>query len=321
MFEVGPYRFTNPVALAPMAGITDAPFRTICRRFGVQLTFSEMTLANEAVWHSRKSRLRCDFRHDPEPVVVQIAGAEPEALAEAARYQLSLGAHWIDINMGCPAKKVCRKAAGSALLSDPALVGDILAAVCEAAPLVSLKIRTGPEPRQRNAVEIATIAEQAGVQLLSIHGRTRAERFQGQAEYRTIREVCRNTALPVLANGDISTPEQACRVMEWTGAAGLLIGRATLGRSWLLQQMQQALAGKPVTEPDWTLKIQTLLDHLQAIHAFYGEAQGVRMARKHVGWYLEAHNLQHLRRPFMQMQDAQEQLRWLKRHLLHDACA
>ncbi len=310
MIRVGPYRFDNPVVLAPMAGITDAPFRQICRAFGVQLAFSEMTLANAAVWHTRKSLSRCDFSQDPEPVVVQIAGSEPEAMAEAALHQQRLGAHWIDINMGCPAKKVCRKAAGSALLADPGRVRAILEAVCEAVPLVSLKIRTGPDRENRNAVEIAGMAEGCGVQLLSVHGRTRADKFNGQAEYETIRSVCKHTRLPVLANGDIHGPEQARQVLEYTGAAGIMIGRAALGRPWLLQAIRQHVQGQPVTTVDTAQKIHTLQRHLQAIHAFYGEEHGLRMARKHVGWYLQALELEALRKPFMALQTAAAQRRW-----------
>ncbi len=315
MIRVGPYTFDNPVVLAPMAGITDAPFRQICRGFGVQLAFSEMTLANAAVWQTRKSRTRCDFSHDPEPVVVQIAGSEPEAMAEAARYQRQLGAQWIDINMGCPAKKVCRKAAGSALLADPGRVRAILEAVCEAVPLVSLKIRTGPDPENRNAVEIAALAEACGVQLLSIHGRTRADRFNGQAEYDTIREVCLHTRLPVLANGDIQHPEQAAAVLEYTGAAGIMIGRAALGQPWLLRQMQARLQGRPLPQIPWPKKITTIRQHLAAIHAFYGESHGVRMARKHMGWYLQAMELNALRKPFMALQAAEAQRLWIEKHL------
>ncbi len=321
MFQVGPYRFDNPVALAPMAGITDAPFRKACRRWGVQLTFSEMTLANAAVWNTRKSRSRCDFSHDPEPVVVQIAGSEPEQMARAALYQQQLGAHWIDINMGCPAKKVCRKAAGSALLSDPGRVREILQAVCESVPLVSLKIRTGPTPETRNAVEIAAMAEQCGIRLLSIHGRTRADRFRGRAEYHTIREVVCSTTLPVLANGDIETPEQATRVLEFTGAAGLLIGRAALGRPWLLKQMRAHLQGEATPAITWQNKIDTVLEHVLEIHRFYGREHGVRMARKHVGWYLESLGLNEQRKHFMALQRDADQLHWLQQRLQDRACA
>ncbi|HKX55803.1 MAG TPA: tRNA-dihydrouridine synthase, partial [Xanthomonadales bacterium] len=220
--KIGNYQFPNAcLALAPMAGVTDRQFRGLCRELGADYVVTEMLSVNPALRHSRKSRLREEFSGEPEPVAVQIAGAEPQWMADAARYNADRGAAIIDINMGCPAKKVCNKLAGSALLSDPSQVAKILQAVVSAVDIpVTLKIRTGPDPEHRNGLLIAQIAEDAGIAALAVHGRTRADKFQGDAEYQTIREICGQVHIPVFANGDVSTPQQAKSVLELTGSAG-----------------------------------------------------------------------------------------------------
>ncbi len=291
MPQIGPYKLRNPVALAPMAGVTDLPFRRLCAEMGAGLVVSEMISADPSLRGSRKSERRSVHDSEVEPRSIQIAGSEPEQMAEAARYNVAQGAQIIDINMGCPAKKVCRKAAGSALLANPALVRDILEAVTAAVDVpVTLKIRTGANPDARNGVEIARIAEQAGVAALAVHGRTRACKFRGKAEYDTIAEIVAATGLPVFANGDIDSPVKAARILQHTGAAGVMIGRAAQGRPWLCGQIADYLAGREVTEPSWQEQHTILRRHLLALYDFYGVVMGPRIARKHVGWYLQDHN-------------------------------
>lgn len=285
--KIGPYRIDPPLVLAPMAGITDKPFRVLCKRLGAGLCVSEMTASNPALWCTRKSRLRRDHDGEPEPVSVQIAGYDPGMLADAARFNVDHGAQLIDINMGCPAKKVCKRDAGSALLADEALVGRILDTVVAAVPVpVTLKIRTGPDPSRRNGVTIARLAEQAGIAALAVHGRTRADRFMGHAEYDTIAAIRAAVSIPVIANGDVRTPQQARQVLRRTGADAVMIGRAAQGRPWIFREIGHYLAtGQelPAPAPDEIATI--LLDHLDHLHAFYGEPAGVRIARKHIGWY------------------------------------
>jgi tRNA-dihydrouridine synthase B len=287
MLRIGPYTFPNCVALAPMAGVTDLPFRQLCRDLGAGLVVSEMLGSDPALYHTRKSRLR--RRHDGEasPRIVQIAGGDPEQMAAAARLNVAEGADIIDINMGCPAKKVCRKAAGSALLRDEALVAAILQQVVSAVDVpVTLKIRTGWSPEFRNGVRIARIAEQAGIAALAVHGRTRACKFNGAVEYDSIAEIVAAVSIPVLANGDIDSPARAQAVLAHTGAAGVMVGRAAQGRPWLPGLIAAHLAGTPILEPDADAQSAILLRHLRALHEFYGARHGVRIARKHVGWYL-----------------------------------
>ena len=269
-----------------MAGITDSPFRRLARRFGAALAVCEMVSARPELRASRKSRLRLDHAGEPGPISVQIAGADPAMLADAARYNVGLGAEIIDINMGCPAKKVCNALAGSALLEDEALVARILEAVVAAAGVpVTLKIRTGPHPGRRNAQRIARIAQSAGVQMLAIHGRTRACRFEGEAEYRTIAEVKSQIGIPVIANGDIRTPEDAGRVLEATRADGVMIGRAAQGRPWLYRDIAHYLATGERLAPPSAREIGALLDeHLEGLYLLYGCEHGARIARKHIGW-------------------------------------
>jgi tRNA-dihydrouridine synthase B len=284
--QIGAHALRNRLFVAPMAGITDRPFRRLARRFGAALAVSEMVSARPELRESRKTRLRLDHRGETGPISVQIAGADPAMLAEAARYNAGLGADIIDINMGCPAKKVCNALAGSALLEDEALVARILEAVVAAVDLpVTLKIRTGPHPGRRNAPRVARIAEAAGVRLLAIHGRTRACAFNGEAEYDTIREVKAAIRIPVVANGDIRDGEDARRVLAATGADGVMIGRAAQGRPWLFRDIAHYLGTGERLAPPPCAEIGVLLDeHLDELYTLYGEAQGSRVARKHIGW-------------------------------------
>ena len=273
-----------------MAGITDRPFRKLARRFGAALAVSEMLSSKPELRESRKSRLRRDHAGEPGPISVQIAGGEPAMLADAARYNVGQGAEIIDINMGCPAKKVCNVNAGSALLEDETLVARILHAVTQAVAVpVTLKIRTGPRPERRNAVRVARIAEAAGIQMLAVHGRTRACAFGGEAEYDTIAEVKSRLAIPVIANGDIETPQAAREVLARTGADGLMIGRAAFGRPWLFREIAHFLATGELLPPPAPAEIEAVVrEHLEGLYALYGETQGLRVARKHLGWYTRA---------------------------------
>jgi tRNA-dihydrouridine synthase B len=273
-----------------MAGVTDRPFRQLCRRFGAGLAVSEMLTSDIGLWQSRKSMTRRDHRGESGPISVQIAGSDPAMMAAAARASVEAGAQIIDINMGCPAKKVCNRAAGSALLRDEPLVRGILEAVVAAVEVpVTLKIRTGWSPESRNGVTIARLAEACGIRALAVHGRTRACRFTGPVEYDTIRAIKAAVSIPVLANGDIDSPEKAAAVIAHTGADGVMVGRAAQGRPWLCGQIARYLDdGVLIDEPSADEQRLILLQHLDALHDFYGEAQGVRIARKHVGWYLQA---------------------------------
>lgn len=290
MYNIGPYNIVNQTVLAPMAGVTDLPFRQLCRELGAGLVVSEMVAADPTTWQTRKSSLRTQFGDEPAPRSVQIAGYDPNMMAAAAQYNVALGAEIIDINMGCPAKKVCRRAAGSALLRDTPLVQDILTAVVNAVAVpVTLKIRTGWDTNHRNAVKVAKIAEDAGVAALAIHGRTRACRFVGEIEYDTIAAVCAKVQIPVLANGDVNSPEKARRVLQHTGAAAIMVGRAAQGNPWIFRQINHYLThGKKMAAPSLTEKAQVMTRHLDAVHQFYGEPSGVRIVRKHMGWYLNA---------------------------------
>jgi tRNA-dihydrouridine synthase B len=285
--HIGPHLIDPPLILAPMAGVTDKPFRILAKRLGAGYAVSEMTTADPRLWATAKSRSRLDHAGEPSPVGVQIAGADPDALAHAARSSVERGAEIIDINMGCPAKKVCNAWAGSALLRDEALVGRILDAVVAAvdAP-VTLKIRTGFDRQSRNAVRIARIAEEAGIAALAVHGRTRDMHYQGEAEYATIADVKQAVRIPVIANGDIDSPRKARAVLAQTGADALMLGRAAQGRPWIFREIAHFLAtGDELPEPSLAEVREILLGHVRALHAFYGEERGVRIARKHLGWY------------------------------------
>ncbi len=288
--RIGAHALRNGLFVAPMAGITDRPFRRLARRFGAALAVSEMVSARPELRDSRKTRLRLDHADEPGPVSVQIAGSDPAMMAQAARLNVDGGADIIDINMGCPAKKVCNAAAGSALLSDEALVARILEAVVAAVQVpVTLKIRTGPAPGRRNALRIARIAESAGIQALAIHGRTRACMFEGHAEYETIAAVKATVRIPVIANGDVHTPEQAKRVLEATGADGIMIGRAAQGRPWLFREIAHYLATGERLAPPPAREIGAVLgEHLDGLYSLYGGEHGARVARKHIGWTVRA---------------------------------
>jgi tRNA-dihydrouridine synthase B len=288
MLQIGPYKLPNRVALAPMAGVTDLPFRRLCAEFGAGLVVSEMISCNPQLRNSRKTQWRSRHDAEIEPRAVQIAGNDPLQMAAAASYNVAQGAQIIDINMGCPAKKVCRKAAGSALLADEPLVQSILQAVVTAVDVpVTLKIRTGAAPHARNAVTIARIAEDAGIAALAVHGRTRDCAFTGQVEYDTIAAVVAATDFPVFANGDIDTPVAAAQVMAYTGAAGVMIGRAAQGQPWLCGQIATHLeTGVTPPAPALAQQLVILHRHVAQLHEFYGPVMGVRIARKHVAWYL-----------------------------------
>ena len=285
--QIGSHVLRNNLFVAPMAGVTDRPFRQLCKKFGAGLAVSEMVASNSLLWGSEKTRRRANHDGEVEPVSVQIAGADPQTMAEAARCNAAEGAQIIDINMGCPAKKVCNTMAGSALLRDEALVGRILEAVVGAVDVpVTLKFRTGWDSHSRNALRVAKIAEESGIKLLSLHGRTRACGFSGQAEYDTIRDVKAATRLPVIANGDIGSPEQAKQVLEYTGADGVMIGRAAQGRPWIFREIEHYLAtGRKLPAPLVSEIREVLLEHLQDLYAFYGRDRGVKIARKHISWY------------------------------------
>ena len=285
--RIGNFLIDPPVVLAPMAGVTDKPFRQLCKRLGAGLAVSEMTTADPRLWHTTKSQRRTDHSGEPDPVSVQIAGYDPQMLADAARYNVDLGAQLIDINMGCPAKKVCNVYSGSALLQDEALVARIVEAVVKAVAVpVTLKIRTGWNRDNRNGVRIARIAEAAGIAALAVHGRTRADLYQGEAEYDTITAIRQAIRIPLLANGDIDSPQKAAEVLKATGADAVMIGRAAQGRPWIFREIAHFLASGETLAAPSVLEIRDILvGHLEDLYAFYGELAGVRIARKHLGWY------------------------------------
>jgi tRNA-dihydrouridine synthase B len=285
--QIGTHQLANRLIVAPMAGVTDRPFRKLCKRLGAGLAISEMIASDPRLWGTLKSQRRTDHAGEAEPIAVQIAGSDPDMMAQAARYNVARGAQIIDINMGCPAKKVCNVAAGSALLKDEALVARILDAVVQAVDVpVTLKIRTGWDREHRNAVCVARIAESAGVRALSIHGRTRACGFGGEAEYKTIAQVKSQVSIPVIANGDITSPHKASHVLKETGADAIMIGRAAQGRPWLFRDIAHYLESGEQLPPPRIAEVRALLlEHLQELYAFYGEENGVRVARKHIAWY------------------------------------
>ncbi|HWP94737.1 MAG TPA: tRNA dihydrouridine synthase DusB [Gammaproteobacteria bacterium] len=308
--RIGAYTLRNNVVLAPMAGVTDRPFRLLCRKLEAGLTVSEMLTADTRLWHSAKSRLRMDHTGEPEPRSVQIAGADPAMMADAARSAVAQGAQIVDINMGCPAKKVCNRLAGSALLRDEPLVARILEAVVRAVEVpVTLKIRTGWDREQKNGVRIARLAEEAGIQAIAVHGRTRADGFGGAAEYDTIRAIKQSVRIPVIANGDITGPEKAREVLRATGADAVMIGRAAQGRPWIFREIVHFLAtGSHLPAPDEREVCDTLLAHLENLYSLYGEYMGVRVARKHIGWYCKARSgAEEFRAQIMQAETSREQ--------------
>jgi tRNA-dihydrouridine synthase B len=287
--RIGSHELNHRVFVAPMAGVTDRPFRRLCRKLGAGYAVAEMAASNPRLWASEKTMRRLNHDGERAPVAVQLAGAEPQMLAEAARYNVDRGAQIIDINMGCPARKVCSVAAGSALLKDEALVTRILHAVVAAVDVpVTLKFRTGWSPQTRNAISIARVAEDAGIRMLTLHGRTRACGFAGAAEYETIAEVKRVVSIPVVANGDIDSPEKARDVLAATGADAVMVGRAAQGRPWIFREIEHFLASGGHLPPPTVAEVRPLLgEHLEEHYSFYGTPTGVRTARKHIIWYTQ----------------------------------
>ena len=285
--RIGPYQLRNNLIVAPMAGVTDRPFRQLCKRMGAGMAVSEMVASNSLLYGSEKTRRRANHEGETGPVSVQIVGADPGMLARAARHNVDHGAQIIDINMGCPAKKICNVMAGSALLQNEKLVAEILEAVVGAVAVpVTLKIRTGWDKTSRNAVRIAQIAEAAGIQALAIHGRTRACAYTGEAEYDTIATVKASVSIPIIANGDITTPEKARFILQHTGADALMIGRAAQGRPWLFREIEHFLnTGEHLPAPETAEIRQVLAGHIEELYNFYGEHTGLRVARKHISWY------------------------------------
>jgi tRNA-dihydrouridine synthase B len=284
--RIAQHQLTGRAVLAPMAGVTDRPFRQLCRRFGAALAPAEMLSADQRLWTSSKSQRRMDHDGEPEPRVVQLVGSDPQQLAQAARVNVDLGARIIDLNMGCPAKKVYNRYCGSALLADESLIERILTAVVQAVPVpVTLKIRTGTDPARRNAPRVAAIAQACGVAALTIHGRTRSDMFRGAAEHATLRATRAQVTLPLIANGDIDCAEQALAVLDFTGAEGVMIGRAAQGAPWIFRDVNARLAKEFAAPLLRASKTEIILQHLEALYEFYGEYTGLRMARKHLGWY------------------------------------
>ena len=308
--KIGPFTLAAPLALAPMAGVTDQPFRSLCRRMGAAIAATEMVTSDVRLWNTSKSRLRLDHCGEPDPRVVQIAGYDPAMMAEAARMNVELGAQVIDINFGCPARKVCNRAAGSALMRDEPLVREILAQVVAAAGVpVTLKMRTGWDRGNRNAVAIARLAEDLGVAALAVHGRTREDFFSGDAEYETVAAVKQAVSIPVFVNGDIDCPAKALKVLEQTGADGVMIGRAAQGRPWIFREVLAAMNGTSIAPPSLAEVRAIMLSHLEALYSFYGESHGVRVARKHLGWYCRLHpEVGHLPPEMLTIGSAREQL-------------
>jgi tRNA-dihydrouridine synthase B len=309
--QIGQHILKNKLIVAPMAGVTDRPFRQLCKRLGAGMAVSEMITSNNALRESRKTRMRADHEGEVDPVSVQIAGADPAMMADAARCNVDRGAQIIDINMGCPAKKVCNTAAGSALLRDEPLVGRILDAVVGAVDVpVTLKIRTGWSRNGRNAIRVAELAQSAGIRALAVHGRTREDAYNGEAEYETIAEVKSRVSIPVIANGDIDSPRKARRVLEYTGADAVMIGRAAQGRPWIFREIEHFLeTGRELPDPDIAEMRVVLVQHLHDLHAFYGDYAGVRIARKHIGWYTRSlYGAADFRHNMNKLESAQAQL-------------
>jgi tRNA-dihydrouridine synthase B len=315
LLTIGTYQFEHNIVLAPMAGITDAVFREICRQNGASYTLAEMVASKKQLWESKKSSTRHVNLNDPEPRAVQLIGTDPQELADAAAWQVSQGAQIIDLNMGCPAKKVCSVAAGSALMATPDKATEIFKAVVNAVDVpVTVKTRTGTDSDNKNALQIAQIAEKEGLKAITIHGRTREEKFIGNAEYDTIKNVKQQVNIPVIANGDICTPEQASFVLKYTAADGIMIGRASQGYPWIFRELNHYLkTGKQLAAPGLLEFKNTMLQHITGLHALYGETLGVRIARKHIGWY--AQHLpkgMRLRKEFNQLNSSAEQLTLLE---------
>jgi len=317
MLKIGPYELEHNIVLAPMAGTTDAVFRHICRQNGACYTLAEMVASKKQLWQSKKSSTRHVNLNDPEPRAVQLIGTHPEELAEAAAWQVSQGAQIIDLNLGCPAKKVCSVSAGSALMATPRLASDIFQAVVKRVDVpVTVKIRTGTDADNRNALQIAQLAQASGIEALTIHGRTRADKFRGQAEYDTIKAVVQAVDIPVIANGDICSPEHAEYVLKYTVSDGIMIGRATQGYPWLFREINHYLkTGEKLPPPSLSEFKSTILQHLSGLHNLYGEDLGVKIARKHLGWYAKyLPNGEQLRKAFNKLNNADSQIKLVEQY-------
>ena len=317
VMKVGSFHSDNILFLAPMAGVTDLPFRKLCKSHGAGWVVSEMVWSHQHLYETSKTQRRIDHGDELSPKIIQIAGADPEMLAQSAQFNVEKGADIIDINMGCPAKKVCNKLAGSALMQDVKLVANILCHVVKAVNVpVTLKIRTGWNAQNKNALAIAKIAENEGVSALSIHGRTRDQKYTGMAEYELIAEIKQKIRIPVIANGDITTPEHAKHVLDITQANALMIGRGAHGNPWLFQQVNDFLNhGTYQATPSFAHRIPVIIEHLKAIHDFYGDYMGVRFARKHIGWYFEQVAMNNLiieRQTFNKLSSPQAQILFLE---------
>ena len=309
--RIGPYQLKNNLIVAPMAGVTDRPFRMLCKRMGAGLAVSEMVASNSLLYGSEKTRRRANHEGEVDPISVQIVGADPGMLAQAAKYNVDHGAQIIDINMGCPAKKICNVMAGSALLQNEPLVATLLEAVVDAVDVpVTLKIRTGWDTRNRNAVRIAKIAESSGIQALAIHGRTRACAYTGDAEYDTIAAVKASVNIPIIANGDITTPEKAQHVLQYSGADAVMIGRAAQGRPWLFREIEYFLkTGTHLPAPKIDEIHRVLIAHVHELYDFYGDLTGLRVARKHISWYTKGMSgSAHFRHSMNRLESTAEQL-------------
>jgi len=314
--KIGPHQLANQLFVAPMAGVTDRPFRQLCKKLGAGYAVSEMIASNALLWNSEKTQRRANHQGEFKPIAVQIAGADPAMMAAAAKLNVDHGAQIIDINMGCPAKKVCNVAAGSALLRDEPLVQQIIEAVVQAVGVgpsavpVTLKIRTGWDREHKNALAVAKLAEQSGISMLTVHGRTRADLYHGAAEYETIQAVKSSIKIPVVANGDITTPEKAAQVLKLTGADAIMIGRAAQGRPWIFREIAHYLATGEILPTPEIAEIQTIMnEHLLDHYAFYGEYTGLRTARKHIGWYCKGlRNSHHFRQKMNTADDCKTQL-------------
>lgn len=313
--RIGPYTLKNNIIVAPMAGVTDRPFRQLCKKYGAGMAVSEMVTSNSLLYGSSKTIRRANHDGEVEPISVQIAGADPQMMAEAAQYNADKGAQIIDINMGCPAKKICNVMAGSALLQHEDLVKRILEAVVKASPIpVTLKIRTGWDKQNKNAITIAKIAENSGIQALAIHGRTRACHYTGDAEYETIAAVKDQIKIPVIANGDITTPEKALHVLKKTSADGVMIGRAAQGRPWIFREIDHYIkTGDYLSPPTIDEVEKTTIEHVTDLYDFYGEESGLKIARKHISWYTKGlKNSAMFRSKMNLINDNQEQLNFIK---------
>jgi tRNA-dihydrouridine synthase B len=316
--QIGPYTIDTPVALAPMAGVTDRPFRQLCRELGAGYVVSEMLTCDLSLLKSAKTKYRLNHDGEPGPIVTQIAGADPEQLALAAQFNEKNGSQIIDINMGCPAKKVYKKSCGSALMAHPELVKDILQATVEAVDCpVTLKIRLGIDETSMNAIQIAQIAEDSGIQALFVHGRTRVQKYTGIANYQAIADVKNSISLPVFANGDIDSPQKAEKALKETGCDGIMIGRAAQGNPWIFKQISTYLnSGVIIDKPSAFEVVSVMHNHVRNLHEFYGSYKGLRIARKHIGWFLKQINQQTIARKLYQINDAEEQLSFISHNLL-----